>query len=374
MIGVLLKGTLSTIVSKAMNEQSSEGEKYHHPYLQAASMFVGESICYGLFRLYSFVSKSKNKVTPLSPSKNLENNVYSKLGNFIFFFPAFFHLIASTISFIGLVFIAPSIYQMMKGFIVVIVAISSVLFLKKKIYRHQVLGCVLITLGIIIVGIVSIIYKASSASNPILGAGLVLFAQLFMGAMLITEELFFRKITIEPFHAQGIEGICGLVSYMFLLPVLNALPCTQAFCNNGFVENSLFAFKQIYANTLLATIVFSMIGVVAMFNWTGIAITKYTSSLARSTLKTTNAVFVWVVSIFLGWENFLWQQLIGFLILVSGTLIYNEILIIPLWGFKQAAYKRKAEKEKVNLLMVSEMQVFRNSSAFWSAEDHSSFL
>lgn len=30
-----------------------------------------------------------------------------------------------------------------------------------------------------------------------------------------------------------------------------------------------------------------------------------------------------------GWEKFIWLELIGFVFLVSGTLIFNEIVIVP---------------------------------------------
>ena len=38
---------------------------------------------------------------------------------------------------------------------------------------------------------------------------------------------------------------------------------------------------------------------------------------------------VWLVQIALGHETFLFGQFFGFLILVFGTLIYNEIIILP---------------------------------------------
>jgi hypothetical protein len=38
---------------------------------------------------------------------------------------------------------------------------------------------------------------------------------------------------------------------------------------------------------------------------------------------------VWVVSIFMGVESFSFEYLLSFVVLVVGTLIYNEIVIIP---------------------------------------------
>jgi len=39
---------------------------------------------------------------------------------------------------------------------------------------------------------------------------------------------------------------------------------------------------------------------------------------------------IWIVFLSLGHEKFLWGELIGFFLLVLGTLVYNEIIIIPI--------------------------------------------
>ena len=46
-------------------------------------------------------------------------------------------------------------------------------------------------------------------------------------------------------------------------------------------------------------------------------------------------------------ETFSWLQLGGFILLVFGTFVYNEILVIPFWGLnvntKEAILARKKE-------------------------------
>ena len=49
-------------------------------------------------------------------------------------------------------------------------------------------------------------------------------------------------------------------------------------------------------------------------------------------------------------ETFSWLQLLGFLVLILGGLIYNEILVLPFWGFAtniKAAIKKREEEEKL---------------------------
>lgn len=39
------------------------------------------------------------------------------------------------------------------------------------------------------------------------------------------------------------------------------------------------------------------------------------------------------MSCLLGMEVFYWENIFGFLLLVFGTLLYNEIIVLPFWGF-----------------------------------------
>jgi len=45
-------------------------------------------------------------------------------------------------------------------------------------------------------------------------------------------------------------------------------------------------------------------------------------------------------------ESFKYLQLIGFFLLVCGTLIFNEIIIVPFLGFDQNTAKAKTLRDK----------------------------
>ena len=75
---------------------------------------------------------------------------------------------------------------------------------------------------------------------------------------------------------------------------------------------------------------------IASFNATGVAVTKYASAPQRTTIDSTRTVVVWVFFLMMPepyTETFSWLQLFGFIILILGTLVYNEIIVVPLWGF-----------------------------------------
>lgn len=68
---------------------------------------------------------------------------------------------------------------------------------------------------------------------------------------------------------------------------------------------------------------------IACFNAAGVTVTKNASAAQRSTIDTCRTLLIWVISLLIGWEHFYWQELIGFILLVGGTLVYNEIIVLP---------------------------------------------
>ena len=70
--------------------------------------------------------------------------------------PAAFDFTASSLMFVALTMTPASVYQMMRGFVTVFAAMFSVIFLKKKQYRHHILGLAMIFVALVEVGIVAI--------------------------------------------------------------------------------------------------------------------------------------------------------------------------------------------------------------------------
>ena len=80
---------------------------------------------------------------------------------------------------------------------------------------------------------------------------------------------------------------------------------------------------------------------IGLFNSTGVTVTKNASAVARSTIDTSRTILVWAISLALGWEGFIWLQLVGFVLLVPGTMIYNEILVLPWFGLKESVEEHR---------------------------------
>jgi hypothetical protein len=208
-----------------------------------------------------------------------------------------------------------------------------------------------------VVGVASVLYAASSAKNPVIGVVIIIIAQFFAGGVFVTEQLFLEDINVHPLQAVGIEGLSGLTYYLIVLPIFNVIPCNNPdMCNGGYVENSIEAFRQIADSTVIALCFVGFMFSIALFNFTGVTVTRKAGALARSTIDTSRTLLIWFFSIFIGWEMFIPLQLVGFFLLVLGTLIYNEILKIPWFGLKQSIEDKHAYMKEKNALKHKEKQ------------------
>lgn len=66
------------------------------------------------------------------------------------------------------------------------------------------------------------------------------------------------------------------------------------------------------------------------FNFFGLSVTRTVSATSRSTIDTCRTLFIWIVSLGLGWETFKWLQVLGFALLVYGTFLFNGLVQPPL--------------------------------------------
>ena len=352
MLVMLVTGTLNSVLTKLQYRLTADGMPFRHPYFITAMMFIGEALCYLAYLADKRYAGQALEETSTTASRTESPTLVQRLGVGVFALPAALDVLATTLMMIGLELTGVSVYQMLRGVIVVVVAFYSVLFLRKRLYQHQVLGVVMIFVGVGIVGVGSIWLVKSHASNPALGAFLILLGQLVAGAIFVLEEQFFSEIPVPPLKAVGVEGLSGCIYFAFLLPILYLIPCynTDLCSGNGHVEDATYAVKQLALSAPLLLSSLACIFSISFFNWSGLSVTKNASSLARSTIDTSRTVFIWAAELILGWEDFSSVQLCGFILLVLGTFIYNEVLVIPWLGFKESVSQHQDEMANKTIL------------------------
>lgn len=66
---------------------------------------------------------------------------------------------------------------------------------------------------------------------------------------------------------------------------------------------------------------------IAFFNYAGISVTKEISATTRMVLDSVRTMVIWMVSLGIGWQDFKSLQLVGFVVLLFGMCLYNDIVV-----------------------------------------------
>lgn len=146
-------------------------------------MFIGELIVFSFLFIKNYLDRKKSQEQQLlSPGGAAANQMKLKtnINPLWLAIPASCDVCGSTLMFVALTMVSPSVYQMMRGLIVVITALMSIVFLGKKQYRHHWTGIVLILTGVFIVGFASVSGSSDSGTSA-LGLFLLIGSQCFVG-------------------------------------------------------------------------------------------------------------------------------------------------------------------------------------------------
>jgi len=182
----------------------------------------------------------------------------------------------------------------------------------------------------------------AGARNPTLGAILIVAAQVLAAVQFVVEEKLLKNVDAAPLQVVGWEGFFGLSMTTVVLFVLYWIPGKD----NHSLESAPFALAQMWNSGPLAAGVIGSIISIAFFNFFGISITKRVSATIRAIIDSTRTFCIWICSLCLGWETFNWLQFGGFIVLVFGSLIANEVLKIPYYHGWYVAHKSAYEAAK----------------------------
>jgi drug/metabolite transporter (DMT)-like permease len=350
---MVLTGAANTILMKLQSAQDAYNYPYKHFFFQTMCMFLGESLTIFVYIYYSFRNGSNAESHPEEAAKK-------ECPPYVILIPAMCDLFGSTLTFFALSFMAGSVYQMIRGAIVFITALFSLLFLKSKLYRHHLASLCIVFIGIFLVGLSSQLHQDDGdkqQKTEIIGIVMLLISLLFNGFQFISEEMIMNKYKAHPLKLVGWEGIWGLIVYLVLVIVFQFIKCEPTelllkICTPDqdgtlYLETVLFALKQIGANLGLLFLIIGGIFSIAFFNFFGISLTKYVSASSRAVVDNSRTILIWMFFLAIGfekWTVFSFLQLSGFVLTVFGALMYNEIVVLPFLGFN--LYTRDAIKER----------------------------
>lgn len=417
MLLMVITGTFNTVFLKLQNSAFKEilGKPFLHPWFQSILMFLGEFYCAIMWIVYKkwflkegddnhkserkesinndkkedlIVKKEENVKTDNHDSNEHHDNivvkkkphyesmierksVYEDADNlpevkpWYFLIPCGCDLIGSTLLNFALLNMAGSVFQMLRGGIIIITAIMCIIFLKTYPKNFQWLGVGTVFIGIFLVGLATQLDTTETTETTnFLGIILLIISLLFQGFQFIYEESTLSKYKCHALQVIAWEGTWGFLAFIILLPIFEFIPCNfsgkETFCSVNekgeyYLEQTIFAFRQMAAQWQLFLYCIFQTFSICFFNLFGIMIVEYSSSTTRSVMDSTRTVLVWIFFLIVPMadgkllEHFLVLELIGFLILLFGQLVFNGIIVIPLFGFDKH-FKNK-DNEEENLLV-----------------------
>lgn len=304
---------------------------FKHPAVQTACMFAGEALCLIPYFIGQWMRGKRSSSISLEGDSGSKAALLRKTA-VAFSLPALCDAAATTLLNLGLYYTYASVFQMLRGTLVVFAGVLTILLLKRRLHSHNWLGIVLITAGAALVGASSIVYEKEDAAaagghhrvapNPLLGDLLVILAQLLNAAQFIIEEKYLRQLQPPVLLAVGTEGVVGMVVCAIALPLLSQLPGP----GGAPIDDAGAAVKAIAVSSTLQWTTVATILSIAAFNFCGVSVTKRLSGTSRAAIDACRTAVVWLFCLRAGWERFHMLQVVGFVVLITGTSVYNDIL------------------------------------------------
>ena len=257
---------------------------------------------------------------------------------------------------------------MTRGALVLFVGLFSVVFLKRRLRPHQWFALIIVVLGVGVVGLAGALYEepgrdvgtppptdeaptpseVNLAVRTIIGVLLIAGAQIFTATQFVLEEFILENYALEPLKVVGWEGIFGFVVTVFGMLILHLLVGRTPEGQGGYFD-AVEGWRQVRDYPAVAYTSVAIMVSIGCFNYFGISVTRSISATARSVIDTCRTLFIWMVSLGLGWENFKGLQVVGFVMLVYGTFLFNGLVREPVrscWVGRLRGWEERVDREE----------------------------
>lgn len=387
----VLAGACNAGFNKYIVSQETLGLKFSHGWFLNLVMFVGESM--GIPVFYLFFNKKKSPKENNDDTKHIQGDQQEtteeeveeeekkpEINKFLLAIPGFLDTCSTGLANIGLILLPASIYQMLKGSLIILTFLMSKFIVKNKHTWDHYVAIPVSTTGVVLVGLSAYLNadeksedggNFSDAKTTLLGIVLMVIAMFILSIQFCFDEHFMRKYSCHPLICIGYEGIFGFFINLLLCIIFYFIKCgsyedkeeppyfVKNMCtgDNDNVwrpENIVFAFRQLINNSLLSILVPITIIFMASFNIFGVSITKYGSATTRTVTDNCRSFLVWIFFLMPFnqkdlIETFNVLQLIGFLLICFGAFIYNGL-------FKLEERLESDNKKKIELKKLDDIE------------------
>jgi len=366
--GMLTFGTCTVVIQKLIlsmdGKINAEGDtkQFKKPWFQTEAMFIGMFGCLAVYEVMRCVQRAKAKkeqpeaqqVSETKPLVNSDSTRGPKKTEMaiwkqycIVCTPALCDMCATAMMNVALLWIAASVWQMLRGSMVIFSAIFSKFFLKRELHASHWIGVAVVAFSLGVVGLAALkspgLPKSSSSESSeqsstfhvALGCALVVFAQVIQASQIVVEEFLLKEIELHPVLVVGLEGMWGTISCSILLCFTTYIPEDYG------GEKTLETLYMFFHNGKILGTGILYAAVILCYNLFGMFVTQYTSAVLRTILEGLRCACIWVTNLFIYyvvvgpnsrfgeiWSDWSYLQFCGFLFLLLGMFVYNGIVRI----------------------------------------------
>lgn len=323
-MGLIGFGTVCSLLAKLIYSVQAPSlygglAPFEKPWFQVFTMFFGMSIC--------ILLDLPRPRGPQQQHQTRSNSVW------IIAIPAVLDLFATACGTTGLLYTTVSVYQMLRGAMLVWTALLSVMFLGRKLTFSNYAGIALCVSGIVLVGLANVAADVDSEeqSQTMFGFVIILFGQVLQAAQVVLEEFLLRNLQMSSIRVVAWEGLFGMLHcVVWVFPILYLLKGRD----HGHVEDIVDTMHMFSHSWMIVLVLFSDMTMMLFYNVFGMEVTDSLSAVYRVVIETLRTLCVWLIDLFIyyvlsdgklgeSWTPYSPVQLIGFTLMVLGTILYN---------------------------------------------------
>ena len=331
MAGCVIFGSGSSLMLKIIFQKYS-----YYPLFQSTIMFIGEFIA-SFFLLSSFCQRSKSGSYKSALMKQEETpKFFSKDGKIVYCGLSVLDLVSAWIENYCFNRMNTTDFLSLKMVSNYYILLYRIFIQKRKTYKHQHLGFIIFTLGILLIVIHNVIISSQDERTSYgIYIALMLLGEFFLGIQLILVEYFIWKNNASPTEINSLRGLTGLA-----ICCLAYYPLIFMFGESSHIGNLETPYNDIFRDEVLCPIIICLIFDVCFYNLIIIYYIKITEALSFNGIDSGRILIVSMIFSFISRKDdevsIAIQAIAGVCVFI-GLIIYNEVLVIPFFGLDKSA-------------------------------------
>ncbi|OHT00594.1 Integral membrane protein [Tritrichomonas foetus] len=346
--GMLIFGTCTSVSMKIMLQIKAAGyagivHNFDQPFTQSILMFFGMMFSALVSKCWDPENKGQR------PPSGWRQRVMVSI-------PSAFDLFASTLMTFGLIYINVSVFQMLRGSMVIFSVLFSIIFLRRKIKGYEWFGVALTVIALVMIGTAGIFIppygndaesgedgQGRTTGEKVMGSLLVIASQCVQAGQIVTEEFILSDVNLPALEVVGWEGIWGMLMMIFIaFPFALICPGDKPSPFGKSLENFMDSFIQLFTSGGIALTCGLFLIAVLFYNIFGMLVTSHSSAVFRTILEAARTLLIWVVMLICAaagspfgevWCSWSWLELAGFIILVCSSFIYSGAWKLPFFTY-----------------------------------------